>query len=149
MVYICKYNDTHTYTSWYIVSQYRHRKSKVVNPTVPQPPVTPWVVIMTTEGSTKGNQINGYGRAGTHRSPKLCDILSCILWKNMQCIPKRQFRHWKTKSRHDATLLPPAASEVVILTTCDATSDDKVGITTTLCPQPTFFKWRYLLRQPV
>ena len=37
---------THTYTSWYIVSLYRHRKSKVVNPTAPKSPVAPWVVII-------------------------------------------------------------------------------------------------------
>ena len=47
--------------------------------------------------------INDYGRIGSHRSSKLCVILSDILWKHMQCIPRRQFRHWKTKSRHDAT----------------------------------------------
>ena len=91
--------------------------------------------------------INDYGRIGSHRSSKLCVILSDILWKHMQCIPRRQFRHWKTKSRHDAILPPPAASEAVILTTCDATSDDKVSTTTTLGPQRTYFVWRYLLRQ--
>ena len=36
---------THFYTSWYIVNLYRHRKSKVVNPSAPQPPVAPWIVI--------------------------------------------------------------------------------------------------------
>ena len=91
--------------------------------------------------------INDYGRIGSHRSSKLCVILSDILWKHMQCIPRRQFRHWKTKSRHDAILPPPVASEAVILTTCDATSDDKVSTTTTLGPQRTYFVWRYLLRQ--
>ena len=155
MEYICKYNDTHTYTSWYIVNPYRHRKSKVFNPSAPQPPVAPWLVIMTTQVPPTATKppdrrsivINDYGQIGSHRSPKLCVILSDILWKHMQCIPRRQFRHWKTKSRHDATLPPPAASEAVILTTCDATSDDKVGTTTTLGPQRTYFVWRYLLRQ--
>ena len=84
---------------------------------------------------------------GSHRSSKLCVILSDILWKHMQCIPRKQFRHWKTKSRHDATLPPLAASEAVILTTCDATSDDKISTTATLGPQRTYFVWIYLLRQ--
>ena len=152
MEYICKYNDTHIY-----IVIYREpilKISKVVNPSAPQPPVAPWVVILTTQGATNGNQANrrstvfiDYGRIGSHRSPKLRVILSGILWKHMQCILRRQFRHWKTKSRHDATLPPPAASEAVILTTCDATSEDKVGTTTTLGPQRTYFVWRYLLRQ--
>ena len=47
---------THAYTSWYIVNLYRHRKPKVVNPSAPQPPVAPWVVIMTTQGASNGNQ---------------------------------------------------------------------------------------------
>ena len=63
---------------------YRHRKSKVVNPSAPQPPVAPWVVIMTTQGATNGNRkpqnrrstvINDYGRIRSHRSPKLfCQV---------------------------------------------------------------------------
>ena len=105
------------------------------NPTATKPP------------DRRSTVINDYGRIGSHRPPKLCVILSDILWKHMQCIPRRQFRHWKTKSGHDATLPPPAESEAVILTTCDATSDDKVGTTTTLGPQRTYFVWRYLLRQ--
>ena len=101
----------------------------------------------TKPSNRRSTVINGYGRIGSHRSLKLCDILSCISWKNMQCIPRRKVRHWKTKSRHDATLPPPAASEAVILTTCGATSDDLVGTMTTQGPQRIYFVWRYLLKQ--
>ena len=87
---------THTYTSWYIVSLYRHRKSKVFNPTAPQPPVAPWVVIMTTQvpptaaksPNRPSTVINGYGRIGSHRSPKLCYILSWFCERTCTVYPR-------------------------------------------------------------